>query len=114
MVLKEYCKMTKKILIKAHKFVSVFFSKKLAIVAFFVYNGIVVTNVYWRNIQYKSIDETGGCRPTESGFSAENVRFTKPGGSHASIRHGIFTFISMTSVCFLGRKMTKYAHSHMF
>ena len=55
--------MTKKILIKAHKFVSVFFSKKLAIVAFFVYNGIVVTNVYWRNIQYKSIDETGGCRP---------------------------------------------------
>ena len=46
-----------------NKFVTVFLSKTLAFFAIFVYNGIVVTNVYWLKIQYKSIDDVGGCKP---------------------------------------------------
>ena len=29
-------------------------------------------------------DEAGGCCPSEAGFSVENVRFMKPGGSHCT------------------------------
>jgi len=29
-------------------------------------------------------DEAGGCYPYAVGFSVENVRFVKPGGSHCT------------------------------
>lgn len=63
-----------------------------------MYNGSVVTFGDRVSNAAPANDEAGGCRPLELGFSVENVRFMKPGGSHATICKGYVAAVDEQSV----------------